>query len=158
MAVALADEPERERTLAFLNGEITRENEQLLNGAQGTDAKGTFVAGVAAAAIPFLLANRRGLLWAGALVLYGLGFVLAVASLWPRRWIGVVPAALHRRLSGANPSFAIGHVMGAKVLAFEANYRKARQKARAWVASVLILGGGTLLAVVSTLFESRHRG
>jgi len=141
-----------------LNEEITRENTQLLSSAQSIDNKATFVAGVAAAALPFLLANRRGLLWAVALVLYLAGLVLAVIALWPRRWSGLVPADLQTRLSGAEPVFAVGRVAGTKVGVFERNYAKARWKMIQWVASILALGGGTIMLVLSTIFEKGQHG
>lgn len=144
---------QREATYRFLNEEITAQHHMLMEEARGLDTKATVVAGFAAAAVSFLLANRRETVWCLALAGYVIALVFALAALWPRRWHGLVPTALRDELSEAAPLMAVGQVAGSKVVVYERNYAIARSKALLWTASVVFLAVGSGLSVWTTIAE-----
>lgn len=147
------NDEQREATYRFLNEEISAQHRVLMEEARGLDTKATVVAGFAAAALSFLLANRRQTIWWFALAGYLIALALALLALWPRRWHGLVPAALRDELSEAKAVFAVGLVAGSKVAIYERNYRKARTKALLWTASVAFLAAGSGLSVWTTITE-----
>jgi len=102
-----------------LNAEIADQHRMLMDEARGMDTKATLVAGFAAAAVSFLLANRRHTIWWLALAGYLTALGLALAALWPRHWNGLIPAALRDELSEAAPVFVVGQVAGSKVEIYE---------------------------------------
>src|SRR2546425_988641 len=77
MDIGVAENDEqREATYRFLNEEITAQHRMLMEEARGLDTKATVVAGFAAAAISFHLANLRQTIWWFALA----GYLAALAS------------------------------------------------------------------------------
>lgn len=150
---AAENDEQREATYRFLNEEITAQHRLLLEEARGLDTKATLVTGFAATAISFLLTGRRGTTWWLALAGYLGAFGTALAGLWPRRWYGLVPAALRDELSEAAPVFVVGEVAGTKVSIYERNLHKARSKVVLWTASVVFLGAGSGLSVWTTITE-----
>ncbi|MGH2627552.1 MAG: hypothetical protein ACRDHY_12985 [Anaerolineales bacterium] len=154
MDIGAADNDEqREATYRFLNDEISAQHRSLMEEARGLDTKATVVAGFATAAVSFLLANRRETIWWFALAGYLAALVFALAALWPRRWHGLVPAALRDELSEAAPVFVVGEVAGTKVAIYERNYAKAQAKALLWTTSVVFLAVGSGLSVWTTITE-----
>ncbi len=119
---------EREATLRLLNEEASAEIRALVEAIQHVDTKLTFVAGFAAAAFPFLLGNRRGVLWTVALVCYGVSFGVALIGLWPRRRRGLRLAVLYRKLGSATAVFALTRLGAAKIVVFESSHRQGRWK------------------------------
>jgi hypothetical protein len=150
---AAQNDEQREATYRFLNDEISAQHRMLMEEARGLDTKATVVAGFAAAAISFLLANRRHTIWWFALAGDLAALAAALAALWPRRWHGLIPAALRDELSEAAPIFAVGQVAGSKVAIYERNYRKVATKALLWTASVVCLAAGSALSVWTTITE-----
>ncbi len=146
-----------ERTLELINDEITQQDQTLLDFARGIDTKATFLAGFAVTAISFLLGHRRGSLWVVSIVVLGVGFVLALAALWPRRWNGLKPSTLVRRYSSVSPLVALGRVIRVKEEIYERNHRLARAKTWLWVSSVAMLGLGGVLMIASVFSESSRR-
>jgi hypothetical protein len=150
---AAADDEQRESTYRFLNDEISSQHQMLMEEARGLDTKATVVAGFAAAAVSFLLANRRESIWWSAVAAYLLALVLALGALWPRRWHGLIPAALRDELSEAAPVFVVGQVAGSKVEIYEKNHSLAGTKAVLWSISVGFLAAGSGLSVWTTITE-----
>ncbi len=107
IGAAKTDE-QRESTYRFLNDEISSQHQMLMEEARGLDTKATIVVGFAAAAVSFLPDNRRQTVWWFALAAYLVAIALALGALWPRRWLGLIPAALQDELSEAAPVFVVG--------------------------------------------------
>jgi hypothetical protein len=152
IGAAQSDE-QREATYRFLNDEITAQHRMLMEDARGLDTKASVVAGFAAAAISFLLTNRREGIWWLAVGAYLIALALALAALWPRQWEGIIPAVLRDEYSEVAPVFVVGRVAGTKVEMYEHNSRKAKTKALLWAASVVGLAVGSGLSVWSTITE-----
>ena len=154
---AAENDDQREATYRFLNAEIGDQHRLLLEEARGLDTKATVVAGFAAAAVSFLLANRRHTIWWLALAGYLVSLALALAALWPHRWDGLDPVAVQDDLSEAAPVFVVGLVAGSKVEIYQRNFKRARLKAILWTASVAFLAAGSGLSVWTTITEKLHR-
>jgi hypothetical protein len=150
---AAKNDDERERTYRFLNEELSDQNRHLMDESRGLDTKAAVVAGFAAAALSFLLANRRQTIWWLAIAGYLAALALAIGVLWPRRWASLVPAALRDELSDVAPVYVIAEVAGSRVTIFERNLGKVGTQALLWSMSIVFLALGSGLSILSTIGE-----
>lgn len=144
---------EVEATYRLLNDEISVEAQRLLDESRSLDTKATLIAGFSAAAVSFLLTNRRETIWDVALVAYGATIALALATLWPWRWSHLGPQSMTEEFHDLAPSITLGEVVGTKVTVYHRNFRYLRVKTILWDLSVAAIAVSSALTLWTTLIE-----